>query len=173
MNGAEEFCMNQALSDAAANLVARAETEGQRGRLADAESLERLSRDAGERIPEWYVDLLLKYPFCGLELGWQFEEAEVDDIAWMMWSDANGIRSESLKCYPGMAILEKGWINVASDPMGGGDPYFIPTDKGDDPPVFQVYHDVSDDAEVIIARATRLVSPSLSQLFLKAKLVDG
>ena len=167
--------MDPPLSNAAAKLVARAEAAGQHGTLADAKVLKRLTHDTGERIPEWYVELLLRYPLCGLEIGWQADEpeGEYDGIAWMTWSDPNGIRSESLECYPGLAILERGWINVASDATGGGDPYFIPTQQGDDPPVFQVYHDVSDDADVILAKACRLVSPSLSQLFLQAILVAG
>lgn len=163
--------MNADLSKAVANLVTRAKAAGQNGERATAEAMEELVKDTGDRIPLWYVELLADNPICGLETGWQADEpdGDYDGIAWMVWSDPDNIRSESLECQPGLTILEKGWINVASD-AGGGDPYFIPTDQGDNPPVFQVYHDVSDQAEVILAKACRQVAPSLSELFLQAKL---
>ena len=153
--------MNPDLSKAVAELVKRAAMTGKSGKLADAKSMEQLVQDSGKRIPAWYVELLVGFPLGGLE------------IAWMEWSDPNNIRSESLECYPGLAILERGWINVASDSGGSGDPYFIPTDQGDNPPVFQVYHDVGDKAEVILAEACRLAAPSLSDLFRQAKVSDG
>lgn len=164
--------MNSELSKAVANLMKRAKAAGQGGKPATAMAMKQLGKDMGDRIPPWYVELLVGYPLGGLEIGWQADKPDddYDGIAWMEWSDPDNIRSESLECYPGLAILETGWINVASDSMGGGDPYFIPTDRGDNPPVFQVYHDVSDKAKVILAKACRQVAPSLSDLFLQAKL---
>jgi hypothetical protein len=53
--------------------------------------------------------------------------------------------------------------------MGGGNPYFIPVDKGDDPPIYQLYHDVSNKADEILKRA-RLVFPKLSDLFASGKV---
>ena len=164
--------MNYELTKAVAKLMERAKAAGQCGKPATAKAMTQLVKDMGDRIPSWYVELLVGYPLCGLEIGWQADEPgdDYDGIAWIQWSDPDNIRSESLECYPGLAILEKGWINVASDAMGGGDPCFIPTDQGDNPPVFQVYHDVSDKAEVILAKGCRQVAPSLSDLFLQAKL---
>jgi hypothetical protein len=160
------------LSKAVENLIRRAEAAGHSGERTTLEAMKALNKDMVERIPAWYVELLVNFPLAGLEIGWQADEPDDEDdgTAWVEWCDAAGMRSESLECYPGLAILEKGWINVASDAMSGGDPYFIPTDKGDDPPIFQVYHDVSDKAEVILAKGCRQVAASLSAFFLEAKL---
>jgi hypothetical protein len=163
--------MNKQLHKAVEYLIHRAEAASQSGERTTAQVMRELNKDMGERIPAWYVELLVGYSLAGLEIGWQADDPndDYDGVAWMQWSDPKNIRSESLECYPGLAILERGWINVASD-IGGSDPYFIPTDRGDDPPVFQVYHDVSDQADVILAEGCRQVAPSLSELFLKAKL---
>jgi hypothetical protein len=58
-------------------------------------------------------------------------------VEWLDWSNPWHMRGESLEAYPGIAILERGYINVAIDPGGGGNPYFIPTDEGEDPPLFR------------------------------------
>ncbi len=130
--------MNPDVEKEARLFVERAIALGQRGTCADAAELAALNSELGERMPEWYVALLRSVPLCGLELKWLAEGTE----GAIEWCGVRGIRSESLECYPGIAILERGFINVGSDPFGSGDSFFIPTDQGDDPPVFQVYHDV-------------------------------
>ena len=167
--------MNEDLLTAVTGLLRRANSAGRFGELADAAAMNQLVRDCAEQIPGWYVELLVRYPIGLLEIGWRANAPEegYDGIAWMELADPKGIRSESLECYPGLAILEKGWINIASDSMGSGDPYFIPTYEGNNPPVFQVYHDVSDKGEVILAEGCRLVAPSLSELFNHATIAPA
>lgn len=86
----------------------------------------------------------------------------------MIWSDAPGVRSESLECYPGLAVLRNGYLNVAYCSHGSGDSYFINVYEGDDPPIYQLYHDVSDQPEVILAEGRRVVAASLSEFFGRA-----
>jgi hypothetical protein len=159
-----------ALHQAANVLVERAAKAGQRGTLADPDELRQLDHDLGGRLPGWYAELLASVPLGGLELGWQAGEPEddFDGVEWLDWSSPHDIRGESVEVYPGIAILERGYINVATDPTGGGNPYFIPTDQGDDPPLFQVYHDVSDDPDTIVRDARQLVAGSLSEFFAQA-----
>lgn len=157
--------MNADLAKASSQFVQRASAVGQSGRLADLDSLIALNAEMGNRIPEWLISLITTVPLCGLEVDWQANDLDGK----IEWADANGIRSESLECYPGLAILGRGFVNIGSDPYGSGDPYFIPTDRGDDPPVFQVYHDVSDQADEILAQGLFEVSPRLSDLFRLAK----
>ena len=166
--------MNEDLLTAVTGLLRRANSAGRFGELADAAAMNQLVRDCvrGFRLVR---RLLVRYPIGLLEIGWRADPPEegYDGIAWMELADPKGIRSESLECYPGLAILEKGWINIASDSMGSGDPYFIPTYEGNNPPVFQVYHDVSDKGEVILAEGRRLVAPSLSELFNHATIAPA
>ncbi len=106
-------------------------------------------------------------PLCGIEIGWKVDplDGDTNEVNWLILSDARNIRSESLECYPGLAILSRGFINIGSCSLGSGDPYFISSEEGDDPPVYQVYHDVSDEADVILAEGRTVVAESLSRFF--------
>jgi hypothetical protein len=120
------------------------------------------------------AELLTAIPLGGLEIGWQAYEPkdDYDGVEWIELSDASGIRSESIECYPGLAILPAGYINIGSCSGGSGDPYFISVDEGDDPPVYQVYHDVGDTAEAILTEGRRCVASSLSLLFQTAIIAN-
>ena len=163
--------MDPRVQQEASRLVKRANDNGQQGRTADPARMAALNEEMNNRIPEWYVELLTSIPLCGLQLDWESDDEEGAEGT-IEWSDENGIRSESLECYPGLAILERGYVNVGSDPSGSGDPYFIPADQGDDPPVYQVYHDVSDDADEILSEGLELVAESLSEFFRDAEVGD-
>jgi hypothetical protein len=160
--------MNLKLKQAALQFVERAKKNGFNGKVLDKEVIDKLNKKLIGNLPEWYAELLATIPICYLELGWQaFEpEEDFDGIDWMEICDDHGIVSESIDCYPGLAVLEKGYLNIAGDSMGGGNPYFIDITQGDDPPVYQIYHDVSDDPTIIIAEGRNLVSEHLSDLFL-------
>src|SRR5437879_1021740 len=81
--------MNSELTKAVAKLMERAKTAGQSDKPAMAEAMTQLVKDMGDRIPCWYVELLVGYPLCGLEIGWQADEPgdNYDGIAWIQWSD--------------------------------------------------------------------------------------
>ena len=159
------------MREAALDLTRRAASRGHRGQIIAAADLAALSQDLGAPLPAWLSDLLTSVPLSGLELGWR-ESPGPDGIAWLQWSDARGIRSESIECLPGSAILSKGYISVASCLEGSGDPYFISLSEGDDPPLYRVYHDVSDEADEILEDGLDEVAPSLSHFFRKARIPD-
>lgn len=167
--------MNASVLKAAQGLVKRAKDKGLKGKKAKHADMKWLQQEIENRLPQWYQDLLTSVPICDLELGWQaYEPDEEDDgIWWMIWSCPHEMKIESVDLYPGLAILERGFINVALDAMGRGDPYFIPTDQGDNPPLYQVYHDISYKAEEIIKEGLELVAPSLSEFFKTAIVGDS
>jgi hypothetical protein len=161
--------MQQSVLQAARDLAARA---GKRGTTVKPIDFDAVAAELDIEIPSWLRELFTTVPMSGLEFGWQaFEpEGDYDGMAVLEWADADGIRSESLKCYPGCAIRDLGYINVGSDSSGGGDPYFVNIHEGNDPPLYQIYHDVSDQAVFIIAKGRRVVSPKLSEFFLSAQV---
>ena len=164
--------MNSTVRQAARELVRRAKSSGQTGARIARADMDRLVADTGGRIPKWLADLLVSTALSGLELGWQAYEpkGDFDGVNWLTISDAKNLRSESLECYPGLAILDRGFINIASCAVGSGDPYFVLVNDGDDPPVYQVYHDVSDQPDAILAQGRRLVSGSVSEFFQSARV---
>lgn len=156
--------MDPVVEEAAQKFVERAVAAGQTGRIADRAALAALNAETGGRMPEWLIALLASVPLCGLMSDWQTHER----CGSLEWFDAHGIRSESLEFYPGLAIVERGFLCIGGDPTGSGDPYCIPTDRGEDPPVYQVYHDVGEEADEILHNGLFEVSPRLSDLFRQA-----
>jgi len=164
--------MLESVRDSARDLVERAAAKGQLGSVVERTALESVARETRGCIPLWYIDLLCEVPLAGLVLGWQAYEPdeEWDGVSWMEWSNAQHMRAECLEAYPGIAILQRGYVSVALDLDGGGDPYFIPTDQGEDPPLYQVFHDLGDHPDTILEHGRHLVAPSLSGFFRTAMI---
>ena len=150
--------MNATVIEAAREFVKRAAAAGNQGRVDDENALRDLNMELGQRIPEWLILLNSTEPLLGLEIDWRAGEFDGS----INWADAGRIRSESVECYPGIAILDRGFVNVGSD--SSWEPYFIPTDRGDDPPVFQVYYEGGTNRSDEIFDLFE-VSPRLSLLF--------
>lgn len=113
--------------------------------------------------------MLSRLPICCVELEWPNPEDDGEFVS-AVWMDIANMRSEMLDCYPGLAICPNGYICVAGCILGSGDQYYICGSDGDDPPVYQIYHDVSDVADEIIANGRSLIFPKLSQLFAVARV---
>ncbi len=150
---------------AAEALVVRAAAVGLRGRTLTPEERQLLVTKL-PIYPVWLLDLLTTVPICGLELGWRASEPEPDwdGVLTIEVCNAAGILSESLELYPGCEILAAGYVNFGGG-CGSGDPYFLCIHDGEDPPLYEVDHDVGSDAETILAEGRNLVAPSLSEFF--------
>lgn len=159
--------MNAKLKLAATLLVEKSRVAGSTGSIGEPAEIAQLKSDLGDNLPTWYAELLGTFPLGGLDLGWQ----EGEQMTWMTWSTPAQMRSESLEAYPGLAILQHGYLNVASCAHGSGDPYFIPTNAGDDPPLYRVYHDVSADPDQILERGLHLICDSISTFFEAAQVM--
>lgn len=65
------------------------------------------------------------------------------------------IHSEQTAAYPGIAVVEAGYIPVGGCSIGTGDPYFINIHDGEGGPLYRIYHDEvvdqSYDAKAAIA----------------------
>ena len=155
------------LKTEAAALVARAKRLNAIGRTASRDDLKALDTALSGKYPSWLAELVATMPLWGLELGWQAYEpsADADGMEWLELCDAKGIVSESVECYPGLAILPEGYVNVGSCTGGSGNPYFISIHDGGDPPLYRIFHDVSDDPSIILVEGRETVASSLSEFF--------
>lgn len=164
--------MNPAVLSEASALLTRAEANGNIGSVEDAAEWGRLNSELGGIIPAWYIELMTTVPLARLELGWQAFEPEPDDdgLLWLWWMDADSVRSEMLEAYPGIPLLRVGYLCVAGCSHGSGDQYFIPTDQGDDPPLYRIDHEAGDEADEILANGRETVATSLSEFFRAAQV---
>jgi hypothetical protein len=160
--------MQQKVLEAARSLASRV---GNRGLTIPRADFDALAVELDLAIPPWFKELFTTVPICGLELAWQaFEpECDYDGTQVLEWADGPGMRSESLECYPGCVIREHGFVSVGGDATGGGNPYFINLNEGEDPALYQIDHDISDQAAEIIASGRRLVSKTLSAFLMSAR----
>lgn len=140
------------------------------GRTATKEEIKILSSKFGEQLPHWYYDLISKLPLIDMEIGWEAQEAEenYDGIEYVQICNAQFMIDESFGAYPGIPILEKGYICIGIDPGGSGDPYFI-NFNNDNPTVYQIFHDIGQDAESILEHGRIVVAEQLSDLFKNGK----
>lgn len=153
------------MADSAATAIERfAESNSLAGRTESRDAIDEFNAECGGIIPDWYCNVLTTHPICGVELEWP-DPNDDGEFVGVEWMDIRNMRSEMLECYPGLAIRPNGYICIAGCTLGSGDQYYICGSDGDDPPVYQIYHDVSDVADEIIANSRAVVFEKLSQLF--------
>ena len=132
------------------------------GEKEEKESFDLLGAELKSILPNWYYELLTKFPINGLTIDFHMD---ADDERSIEFVGFEGIQDEFYDLYPGCAIGNLGYLCIGEDPTGGGDPYFININEGDNPPVYQIYHDVSDVGEEIIQEGREKIVNQLSELF--------
>lgn len=182
--------MNIELSKAVLHLIESHPVLSQRGQPAGMTEMESLNRECGGVIPEWLIEFMTTYPLCGADLGIEDPDAEefepaawtsrllyfakrdqYPQLAWVEWSTPTVMRSAMLENAIGMALLKRGFINVAHD-GSTCDPWFVPTDRGDNPPLFAISVCASAGTDSELMDELELVCGKLSELFLKIKAVQ-
>ena len=152
-----------ALRAAATALCERLRSNGAGSFTATKEQCAALEASLGLSLPQWLSELLQTYSLCGAELFWQAYPPEVDfdGRSYVTLADPGRMAVESVELTPGREILPLGFVCIAADDDGIGDPYFIPIDQGD-PPVYQVRHDTDEEEHQIGSHQARLVAKHLS-----------
>lgn len=165
--------MDSQLKKSLHDFINRAKGTKSEGKIVDRETLIKLNDKLDNIIPDWFINLLSSYPLMGAELDFPLYEpdADYDGHISIQFAAAEDIFSETVECYPGVALSGLGYFCFGVDPSGGGDPFFIQNNKGDNPPIFQVYHDVSDSGEIIEREGMEKLADSLSDFFNKARVV--
>jgi hypothetical protein len=155
--------MSPALHAAANALCERLRSAGAGSFMATEEQYAALATSFGLPVPQWLSALLQNYSLCGAELFWQAypPEDDFDGRSYIILADPGNMAVESTELTPGCDILPLGFVCIAADGDGTGDPYFIPLDK-EDPPVYQVCHDNIAAEHQIGPHPGRLVAHHLS-----------
>ena len=150
--------------DTAANaLCERLRSAGADSFIATEEQCAALADSLGLPLPQWLSALLQSYALCGAELFWQAypPEDDFDGRSYITLADPDRMAIESVELTPGREILPLGFVCIAADDDGIGDPYFIPLAE-EDPPVYQVRHDNDAEEHQIGPHQARRVARHLS-----------
>jgi hypothetical protein len=155
--------LSPALHAAANALCERLRSAGAGSFMATEEQYAALATSFGLPLPQWLSALLQNYSLCGAELFWQAypPEDDFDGRSYIILADPGNMAAESTELTPGRDILPLGFVCIAADGNGIGDPYFIPLEK-EDPPVYQVHHDNTPAEHQIGPHSGRLVAHHLS-----------
>lgn len=126
------------------------------------EDYDTLAEELKSLLPDWFQELLLNYPLTGLVID---INGNTEDELSIEFAGFENVQDEFYDLYPGCAIGRLGYLCIGEDPTGSGDPYFINIKDGDNPPVYQVYHDAGDVGEEIIEHGCVKIANKLSDLF--------
>lgn len=163
--------MNINLEKAVVAFYLKAKETTTEGQIINSEEMNELNNKISNILPKWFIELFSTYPLSGAQIDYrQYEpEDEYDGYVDFKIASPQDIYNETQECYPGIAIKELGYFCFGIDPTGSGDQYFTTSKEGDNPPVFQVYHDVSDIGVEIERNGMTKIATSLSEFFLKAR----
>lgn len=162
--------VNSEVKNSVQKLLERAESEGKIGERCSLNQLNNLNKLLKNKLPEWLIQFYYSTPICGLEIATKYLDSEDDeDYLDIEFLNAKGIISEATEAYPGISLIDKGYLCIGNDALGTGDQIYISLDEGENPPVYQIYHDVSEYPDEILS-AKRIIANSLSELFKNAKV---
>jgi len=127
--------------------------------LTDSEAAQ-LRLHFGSRIPIWYAEFLGTLPMANRIIRYTGSKTTWD----LWWAGADMMISEDSESLPGRAVASAGYVPVAIDPTGSGNPYFVRFDD-DDPPIVQVFHDRIGPSGEILSEHSTVVCDRMSRLF--------
>lgn len=157
------------------NFVLKVKGTNSEGEIVSLDKLTELNDKLTNPLPDWFVALYSRFPLSGCQLDFpQYEpEDDYDGCASLALATPQNIYDEMELCYPGIAIKDLGYFCIAMDLTGSGNQYYTTSRQGDNPPVFQVFHDVSDEGEEIEKLGMEKIADTLSDFFAKARLTNN
>lgn len=164
--------MHSEILKAVSDFVLRVKATDSEGKIVDLDKLTELNSKLTNPLPHWFMNLYSAFPLSGAQLEFpQYEpDEDYDGFVSLELATPQNIFDEMELYYPGIVIKDLGYFCIAVDPAGSGDQYYTTSTQGDNPPVFQVFHDVSDNGEEIEKHGMEKIADTLSDFFAKARL---
>jgi len=121
-------------------------------------------------MPPYWKAFVEGHQLIGRELSLP-AEADLSGIgAEIELLDEQGVRSEQMNHYPGIAVAAAGFVPVGGCSSGSGDPYFIRLRDGEGGPLYRIYHDEVSEDGYDEARAVAIVLADYRNLLNYAKV---
>ncbi len=139
------------------------------GRIVKHVELIELEEELLREIPDWIIAMLTTYPIAGLVFRFEAMNGETQAI---QFNDFDEISDNYYTLNPGCIVADMGYLCIADDPTGSGNPYFIKLEDGDNPPVYQIEHNFSKNHEQIITNGRHKIAERLSDIFEKQEKLE-
>ena len=121
-------------------------------------------------VPGWLVELLTRHKLSGCCFSLGEEDDDSGLGAEVIWKTPEDMVAEARDYYPGISVVDLGFLPIGSCAIGSGDPYMLDLRRASsDPPVVRVPHE-SAVQEPYPLEDIELVCPSLSEFFRRAKV---
>ena len=151
-------------------------TKVKQGVVVSKPQLEALNEKLNGLIPKWYSDILEQFPIADLILGWQLHEPEqdFDGIEEIQILNINLLEELNTDSYPGIYLKPLNFLIIGYGASWAGNCFAIPTNNSDDPPLYEVWHDIGHSSqeikEAIETGKCKKVVSKLSEFFSNAKV---
>ena len=147
--GNPENVIPMELEEIIKTFVAQSEQEG---KLADLEKLKNLNMKLHGIIPEWYIKVISTIPICDILLNWQkFEYSdEFDGIEEIQILDESLLEEINCESYPGIYLTPSKYFVFGYGASWAGNCFAFPITESNDPPVYEVWHDVAQNSDEIL-----------------------
>ena len=136
------------------------------------EEIKSLNEKLNGLIPVWYQEILERSLIVGVELGCKTlpPEEGFDGIEEVTILDKNLLRECNLESYPGKLLWPLGYFTFGYGSTWAGNCFVFNPEEGEDPPVYEVWHDAGRNIEELKVafkdkRGVKLVSKSFSSFF--------
>ena len=147
------------------------------GRKTTPKEVKDLDANLKSLIPQWYIELLKKYPLVDAEIGLPFDFGQPDlkgkpteelPLLAVSINDLATLEEEALESFPGCELIENGFICIGKDQYSTGEGIYINA-KDDNPALYLVFHDMGETPEELIDNAHKLTD-SFIELFTVGKI---
>lgn len=146
----------------------------QKGTVVSQEEIDKVAKNLVSKIPEWYLELLIRYPLSNMEFGIPFDYGwtVLDDVTHEAYPLMNTyfMSLEEMvwnmsEAFPACELIKEGYICIAPTDTIDGDGFYI-DGRLSDPKVIYIYHDLGETTDELIKYSTT-ISETFSE-FLQA-----
>ena len=140
------------------------------GACSKAIDFEQLINHESYSIPGWLVALFAEYPLAGVQIGTSAGGNYGAERSMFEIGDSTLINELNTTSYPGMHLFPRGYVAIGCGIEWAGDVLVLATKDDLDQRVYQVWHDVSQDADELEMAllnsepGTQLISETFSDL---------
>jgi hypothetical protein len=135
------------------------------GRLTDKIEFEKINRKILKKIPEWYKEILMKYPLVNLEIGVpnDFGDEELKGkpfkelpLMGLTFISAKEIENYALNHFPDYELIALDYIRIAEDKFGTQQGVYI-NSRENDPSVRLIFHDFGETGKEVLKESELLL----------------
>ena len=169
--------MKQDLQQLAHSFVSRNPRINEAGRITSIDEFNQIPNEISEKIPNWYKDLLLKFPIANAQIGLPHDYGQ-DELKLLKQEDQPSLVLTFLNpkqiahyvanTFPAYQLIEDGFLCVAIDEMTTQEGVFIDV-TSNDPKLLLIFHDMGETNTELL-KCSEVVLDKFSDMFILGRI---